>query len=341
MTQFRVARQGSCLRFEAKGTSPVAGPEAELPLPSEDPFEEPAGACAVDRDTMKGPVIQWPTGKQPGRGPLTVRLRDVDLTDVFRVLETLTSQAFLVDANVAGRVSIELQRATLDDALAAIAKGAELWISEPGLVRRVGLARSAPMPSPKPVPPKAKKGLPEPAESPAPTPPDSGAAASFELKRASVRDLLAVMTDVDPVFASLGPQGSLGRVSVWARAVPLGRLRAALLEGAGLKERFEDGRRLLERSAGSADELLPVAGDPPDPRLLLQPRDLALLEFSLTGVATAGDRWTAFTYAPGGALYAFHGGDRLADATLKDVESTDVLLETDEGDLRLSLPPLR
>lgn len=342
VAQFLVARQGSCLRFEAKGTSPVAGSEAELPLPSEDPFEEPAGACAIDRDTLKGPVIQWPTGKLPGKGPLTVRLRDVDLTDVFRVLETLTAQAFLVDANVAGRVSLELQRATLDEALAAIAKGADLWISEPGLVRRVSLARSAPKPKPKPAPPKGKKGAPQPPpEAPAPAPPESGAAASFELKRASVRDLLAVMTDIDPGFASLGPQGFLGKASVWARDLPLAKLRTTLLEAAGLKERFEDGRRVVERSAGSVDELLPVAGDPPDPRLLLQPRDMALLEFSLAGVATSGDRWTAFAYAPGGALYAFQNGDRLADATLKDVESTDVLLETDEGDLRLSLPSIR
>ena len=32
------------------------GPEADLPLPGEDPFEEPGGACAVDRDTLRGPL---------------------------------------------------------------------------------------------------------------------------------------------------------------------------------------------------------------------------------------------------------------------------------------------
>jgi hypothetical protein len=348
LSQFLVARQGACLRFEAKGASPVAGPEAELPLPTEDPFEEPEAACLIDRDTLRGPNIQWPTGKLPGKGPLSVRLRDVDLTDVFRVLNNLTSQAFIVDANVAGRVNVELQRATLDEALAAIAKAADLRISEPGLVRRVSLARAAPpaKPTPKPAPPKsAKKGvLPVPEAAPsseAPQAPPSTAAASFELKRAAVRELLAVMTDADPVFASLGPQGSLGRVSIWARDLPLEKLRAVVLEAAGLKERFEDGRRLIERSPGGTDELVPVAGDPLDPRLLLRPQDMALLEFAPAGLATGGDRWTAFAYAPGGALYEFRGGDRLADATLKDVQSTDVLLETDEGELRLGVAPLR
>ena len=40
LSQFLMTRQGACLRFEARGASPVAGPEAELPLPTEDPFEE-------------------------------------------------------------------------------------------------------------------------------------------------------------------------------------------------------------------------------------------------------------------------------------------------------------
>jgi hypothetical protein len=310
LTQFLVARQGACLRFEAKGTSPVAGPEAELPLPTEDPFEEPATACTVDRDTLRGPVIQAPTGKLPGKGPLTVRLRDVDLTDVFRVLHNITSQAFLVDASVAGRVNVELQRVTLDEALAAIAKAAELRISEAGLVRRVSLARSAPpttKPKPAAQPRPAKKGVaPEPPPGPAPSAaPVSAATGSFEVKRAGVRELLAVMTDVDPAFASLGPQGFLGKVSLWTGDLPLSTLRAAMLEAAGLKERFEDGRRLLERTVGSAEELVPVAGDPPDARLLLQPQDLALLEFGVSGVATAGNGWTAFAYAPGGGALRF------------------------------------
>jgi hypothetical protein len=33
-------------------------------------------------------------------------------------------------------------------------------------------------------------------------------------------------------------------------------------------------------------------------------------------------------------------GDRLVDAQIRAVESTDVLLETDEGPLRIPLPPL-
>ena len=73
-----MAKQGACHRFEARGKSPVAGPDAELPVPVEDPFEQDAAPCRVDRDAARAVVVRGrtPTAKDPGRGPLTLRLRD-------------------------------------------------------------------------------------------------------------------------------------------------------------------------------------------------------------------------------------------------------------------------
>ena len=39
-------------------------------------------------------------GKTPGKGPISLRLRDMDVADVFQVLHLLTSQAFIVDEDV-------------------------------------------------------------------------------------------------------------------------------------------------------------------------------------------------------------------------------------------------
>ena len=328
ISRFVVTRQGACLRFEAHGTSPVAGPEADLPLPGEDPFEEPGTACAVDRDTLRGPNVQGSGGKPPGRGPLTLRLRDVDMPDVFRVLTTLTGQGFVVDAGVFGRSHVELSRVGADEALALLAKAGGLRITEAGPVRRVALARSG----------KEERKDAAPASVPE-APPPEGARVGFELKRAPVRDLLAVFTEVDSSLASLGPSGSLGRLSVWAKDAPAAALRQALLDAVGLRERLEEGRRIVELPGGSGEEMTPVAGGAADPRLQLRPQDLALLEFQPSGLATAGDGWVAFAYSPSGALFAYREGDRLADARIKSIESTDVLLETDEGDLRFALPP--
>jgi hypothetical protein len=164
--------------------------------------------------------------------------------------------------------------------------------------------------------------------------------ATFALKRADVRQQLAVMTDMDPGLAVLGPQGSLGRFSLWAKDLPLPDVRAALLSAAGLTEKFEEGRRILQRRTGADEPVFPVAGTSNDRRLVLRPQDLAVLEFEIAGVATAGDGYRVFAYSPTGVLNAYRAGDRLADGVVTSVESTDVILDTDDGPVQLPVAPI-
>jgi len=317
VAEFLMARQGACHRFEVRGRSPVAGTDAELPLPAEDPFDQDDAPCRADRDPARAVVVKAPSQKAPGKGPLTVRLREVDFADVFRILHLLTAQGFLVDGEVTGRVSADLSRLTLEEALLAIERSG-VDVADSGPVRRVSSAKL-------PVRPSPSGGTP---------------AASFALKRVEVRELLAVMTDMEPSLAALGPPGFLGRVSLWARDVPVLDLRAAVLEAVGLSERIEEGRRVLERKTVAQETLAPVAGTTPERRLVLGPQDLAVMEFELAGVASAGDSWIAFAYSPTGVLNAYRPGDRLADGIIKSVESTDVVIETDEGPVRYTLAPL-
>jgi hypothetical protein len=328
VSDFLMARQGACRRFEVRGRAPVAGIEAELPLPSEDPFDQDEAPCRVDRDDegrtlfVKGGTANGkPAGKgqkaTPPSGPLTVRLRDMDVADVFQVLHVLTGQAFIVDADVVGRAHVELLGVTLEEALAALRK-AGLDIADRGPVRRVSSSRG-----------KAQ------ALAPMGGSPD----ATFSLKRADARELLAIMTDMDPGLAALGPQGSLGRFSLWARDLPLPDLRAALLSAVELTEAFEEGRRILHRKTGADDPVFPVAGSGDERHLVLRAQDLAVLEFEVAGVATAGDGYRAFAYSPTGVLNTYRAGDHLADGVVKSVESTDVTLETDDGPLPLAVAP--
>jgi hypothetical protein len=320
VSAFLMARQGACRRFEARGNAPVAGVEAELPLPAEDPFEQDDAPCRVDRDEGKGLVVRGPAGsaKTPGKGPLSLRLRDMDLADVFQVLHLLTSQAFIVDEDVVGRATVELSGVTLEEVLSALRK-AGLDIADRGPVRRVSTDRGEALV----VPPMG--GTPS---------------ATFSLKRADARELLAVMTDMDPALAALGPQGGFGRFSLWAKDLPLPDLRAALLSAMGMSEKFEEGRRILQRKTGADDPVFPVAGNGTDRKLVLRPQDLAVLEFEVAGVATAGDGYRVFAYSPTGTLNAYRAGDRLADGLVTSVESTDVVLETDDGPLQFLVSPL-
>jgi hypothetical protein len=57
-------------------------------------------------------------------------------------------------------------------------------------------------------------------------------------------------------------------------------------------------------------------------------------------VASAGNTWFAVAYSPTGVLDAYKPGDALADGIVKSVDSTDAVLETDEGPIRLTVPPL-
>jgi len=317
---FLMARQGACHRFEVTGVSPVAGPDAELPVPVEDPFLQDPSPCRVDRDqgprfVVRGPT---PTTKNPGTGPLTVRLRGADFADVFQALGLATGAAFMVDADVTGQVHLDVTRATLAETLELIRRETNVAVTDFGPVRRVSRSRIEPRP-------------------PAPL---AGDPASFALKRADVRDLLAVMSDIDPQLAAFGPPGYLGRLSVWASGVPLHSLRAAILDAASLVERVEADGRVLERPTGAGESPLPIARVAPERRLLLRPEEIAVLEFELVGVASSGGRFFAFAYSPTGQLQSYGVGDRLADAVVRSIDSTDVVLETSEGLLRLALPPI-
>ena len=318
VSEFLMARQGACHRFEVTGTSPVAGPDAELPVPVEDPFLQDSGSCRVDRDPPRRVLVKGatPTAKNPGNGPLTLRLRGVDFADVFQALSLVSGTAYMVDADVVGHVHLDVTRATLAETLDLIRREAKVDVAEWGPVRRVASSRLEPRP------PHSAEGDP----------------VAFALKRAEVRDLLAVMSDIDPRFAALGPPGYLGRLSLWAAGVPLGALRTAILDAVGLVERAEEDVRVLERPTGAGETPEPVARDAPDERLSLRPEELAVLEFDLVGVASSGSGWLAFAYSPTGQLHAYRAGDRLADGVVQSIESTDVVLETSEGPLRIPLP---
>ena len=321
VSEFLMARQAACRRFEVKGCARWRASRPTCPFPPTTPSPRKTRRAASTATTAGAEWnVKVPPPKTPSpQGLLTLRLRDVDMADVFRVLHLLTGQGFVVDGDVVGRATVDLTKMTSEEVLQAIEKSG-LDVQDAGPVRRVSLSRV----------PAAR------------TPAGAGGpASSFALKRGDVREVLAAMTDMDPSLAALGPEGFLGRVSLWARDVPLLDLRAALLDAVGLSERLEEGRRVVERSAGKEERLVPVAGVADSRRLLLQPQDLAVLEFELSGVASAGTTWVALAYAPTGALNAYRVGDRLSDGIIKSIESTDVVVETDEGPLRLPVATAR
>jgi hypothetical protein len=313
VSEVLMARVGACHRFEVRGRSPVVGIEAELPLPAiEDPFRQDDAPCIVDRDGGSTMLLRAAPAKgsprvrpAAGRGTLSLRLRDLDLSDVFFVLHLLTGQGFLVDEDVRGRVSLDVSEASLDDVLALVAR-AGVAVSPPGPLRRV--SRTA-------------------ARAVLPAPTGEGTPVTFALKRAPVADLLAVIADADPSLAP-PPRRETGRLSLWASEARLVDVRAAVLLAAGAGGEV----------TGSTPEGPSAPPIPAERRLLVRPDELAVSEFQLAGVGSAGEGWIAFAYAPTGVLNSYRRGDHLADGTTTEVQSTDVLITSEEGPLRVVLP---
>ena len=322
-----VARQGACLALRgARKAQPGGGARGGDPAAQRRPLRPGGRVLPADRDnggrsSSARPVLE---GARRAR-PQHVRLRDVDMADVFQALHLVTGQGFLVDDDVRGRVSVDLDRLTVDEMLAVLGRTG-IRVSGSGRVRRVsrGVGREA---GPAGAAPAAEAGGPP--------------RGTFSLKRAPVRDLLAIFGEADPTLVSLAPRNPLGRVTLWTKDVSMSDLRTAILDAVGLSERQEDGRRVLFRPEGPAEAVVPLGELPSERRLVMRPQDLTLTEFQVAGVVATGGAWTALAYLPTGTLGAYRVGDRLADATITEVHSTDVLLATDEGPVRLTLPPLQ
>ena len=147
VSEFLMARQGACHRFEVHGTSPVVGPDAELPVPLWDPFLQDETPCRVDRDPpgprgREGPAPDREEARRTARSPL--RLRGVDLADVFQVINLASGAGFVVDADVLGRVDLDVTRMTLDEILELLRGKAKVEIDEAGPVRRVSRTKRPP-----------------------------------------------------------------------------------------------------------------------------------------------------------------------------------------------------
>jgi len=305
-----------------RGRSPMAGAAIDLPLAQDDPFRQDDAPCRVDRDPPGADVLRAAGAKvKTTPGPLTLRAHEIDRADLFFVLHDLTGQAFVVDESVRGRVNVDFTGVTLDEALAALQRSG-LYIG-PGPIRRVStspIATTAPDMGP-PLPLDVR--------------------VSVSLKRAGVRDVLSILAQAEPSLAASAPDGSLGYVSVWARDVDLRVLRERLFEAAGLSESVgENGTRTVFRGPNGTEAASPILPTSSPRRLLLHAADLSPDDFDLAVVAGVDGAWRAFAYSPAGTLHRYAVGDRLTDGSVRSIEPTAVIIDTDDGPVwvRLILP---
>jgi Tfp pilus assembly protein PilO len=336
-------RRGLCQRFELAGQPRPSDGFPQLVLTGEPlfaPYGNPAEEsgppvvfaassdedmlCRPDRDDSPRPLPR--AQETAGRGALTIRLRDVDLVDAFRVIHDLTGEGFVIDGDVTGRVQLDLERVGVEQAIAAL-EGGGVQVSPPGRLRRVWLGL--------PANPKASSSRRH-----------EGGNVSFDFKRAYLSDVLRLFVDITGLEV-LAPDADLGRVSVFAVDVPWDAVFLEVLRAADLAYSIE--RRRLFVAPPEAilrrkrDRRLEAEHDfaPPPLRVAwsYEPTEgLQLEELHLAGLAASGPQWTAYAYDPRGHLRTLRAGQRLHDASVSSVGPDGLVVATKRGSQRLALP---
>jgi len=279
------------------------------------PFDHRAEpACRATPQAPAASIVARGTG-----GDLSVRLREADVVDVFRLLHELTPASFIVDADVKGRLNVDLERATLEEALAAMAP-AGVTVG-PGPLRRVSRAGTRPSPA---------------------SPPRTGyteTSISLSFKDAVLLDVLRLFEDVAGRSAWTSPVVD-GRVNVFFSEVPWDQALRAIAASAGMAAVIEaerifvgppamakapwrsgavEVRRATTTDGGSAwgrvTELSKVG-----------PEDLAPL-----GLAQREGAWKAVAYGPGRLLWILEPGVELLGARVQAVGPKGVTFEAADG----------
>jgi Tfp pilus assembly protein PilO len=272
-------------------------------------------ACQSTAQPSLGTVTARGTG-----GPLTASLRDIDVADVFRLLSALGQGSYVVDADVKGRVNVELERATLDEALAA-AGSAGVTVG-PGPLRRVSRAGTRPA-----EPLRRTKSW----ETPI----------NLAFRDGVLLDVVRLFEDISGRKAWTAPVTD-GLVTVFAVELPWDTALEGIAASAGLTVVFEDERLFVgpaslakapwksgavevAKSRTSSDD------EPLDWNRVVEFRKLTAEELTPVGIARGEEGMKALAYGPGRMLWIFQAGDALSDASVDRVDATGVTFAGRDG----------
>jgi hypothetical protein len=322
---------GSCERFElvarSSTTASPGGHEAAANLfVSADELCGSEGSLAPERLARVDGAV----------GDLTLRLRGMDAADVFRVLNETTGRGYVVQENVAARVSIEAPAASADAVEEALARELGITIMA-GTVRHVGRSRAG-----GPWSPPIK---------------DAEQPVTMSLPHAEIADLLRLFGDMTGYIMD-APAGLDGRVSVFVTETPIRAVVGSTLEAVGLRARpllLDDGLARLaletvEEPGGGAAPGHPCAlgysrrtralartGDERYARCrCLPPAGVRAVE--LAGLVRVAGVWTAWIYA-GPRATPCGPGSAFADGKVAAVDGEGITIETDDGHRLVMLLP--
>jgi hypothetical protein len=280
-------------------------------------FDSATAATCAPRSAAGSPVVV-PRGK--GADLWSLHARDLDVVDVFRVLNDLGSGNFVIDHDVTGRTSIDATDAEAAQIVAAVMKSERLSI-DPGLARRVRRAAS-----PARVPREQKW---------------NGEPITMTIKAATVADLLCMLGNLTGLKPSI-VNGGGSDVSIFASDVPWDALIEVLFSSAGSTYKI-DGDRFGVAPIGSkaSDPSRDACGATPYHRTWwrLQPAQLDAPLLEIAAIAASASKSTAYAYAPGEPrlLMALHVGDAIGSSRVAAIDADGVRFDSTDGATTLRL----
>jgi len=304
----RTTPAGDCTAFTAAAR---VVPDASRPHGlAFDLFDERAAALC-DSKSAQHPVAI--TGK--GSGNLTLHLRNAGVADFFLALNAISPQeAFIIEPDVKGRVSVDLENVTPEEALAAVKKSGAAFIG-PGPLHRVCRAACGP-------PTATSKSY-------------DGEPITMTLRDADVIDILRTFAEITGLTISV-PRTLNGRIGIMANDMPWDRIFHGIASAFHQTYRI-DGQHVIfgTGAAISLDEAAKTHAAAYR-RPWAEIRDVEKVgsdDIHLAALAANGDHWTAYFYAPGSSrtILPLVFGQKLFDATVTAVSTNGVTLRTLDG----------
>ena len=285
------------------GITDTAALFEDLPdyAPGRHVFDAESATFCSDEPSAQSPRRVVVPGQNPGESSF-LRLRDVDVVDLFFVINDLLPENFIVDDDVTGRITLDVSAtASVDDVLRAIATTGVVIGSPP--LRRVSRKASTTTPS------RATNGPP----------------LSLVLRKANVTDVLCLLREVMQKEITM-PAGVKRRVSIFAFDVPADLVLDAL------HPRSTAGSvNPCERPGAPASRLA---------RHRFSFESLEIAEVRLAGIAQVGETWKAYARVPGKGVMALAPDQRLFDGVVKSIGPNGVTFLSDsKGEKRVALAP--
>jgi TPR repeat protein len=264
-------------------------------------------------------------GKALGKNALTVRLRGVDLADVFKVLHEVTGHGFVVDGDVKGSVDVDVEGATLDETLTALkAVGV---VTLPGHVSRVVREENAP-------------GAPMSGR------PYTARPVTFSFKDGALIDILRLYEDLSGLPVVTTPIVD-GHVHVYCADTRWDEMLDVIAAANGMVAGIEGGHLFVlpetMAKANGQPEAVPVREAKTTLRRPSRRRTAAaglmVEELALAGLSRVGTRWRAYAYGPDRLLWSLETGQSVFDGKVRAVGAQGLTFATTAGTRRLAFEP--